>query len=106
MAAQLEVAREVATAFVGREIEVLVEKIASTKELNSAQVSSWEHGLVRGGETVAPALKGKYLLARSAADAPDIDGRVYVQGTKLTVGEFARVKIVGHTDYDLIATPV
>ncbi len=106
MAAQLEVARGVATRFVGREMEVLVEKIASVKELHSAQVSSWEHGLVRGEEATVPALKGKYLLARSAADAPDIDGRVYVQGTRLPLGQFARVKIVGHTDYDLIATPV
>jgi ribosomal protein S12 methylthiotransferase len=46
-----------------------------------------------------------YLIARGEADAPDIDGRVYVRG-KLPIGEFARVKIVGHTDYDLIAEPV
>ena len=43
-----------------------------------------------------------YLVARGEADAPDIDGRVYVRG-KLPIGEFAQVKIVGHTDYDLIA---
>ncbi len=103
MAAQLEVARSVATSFVGREIKVLVEKIASAKELQSARVSSWEHGLVRGGDAEIPVLKGKYLLARGAADAPDIDGRVYIQGTKLTPGQFATVKIIGHTDYDLIA---
>jgi ribosomal protein S12 methylthiotransferase len=47
----------------------------------------------------------KYLVARGEADAPDIDGRVYVRG-KLPIGEFARVKIVGHTDYDLIAEPL
>ena len=46
-----------------------------------------------------------FLVARGEADAPDIDGRVYVRG-KLPVGEFARVKIIGHTDYDLIAEPV
>ena len=46
-----------------------------------------------------------YLTARGEADAPDIDGRVYVRG-KLPIGEFARVKIIGHTDYDLIAEPV
>ena len=45
------------------------------------------------------------FVARGEADAPDIDGRVYMRG-KLPVGEFARVKIVGHTDYDLIAEPV
>ena len=46
-----------------------------------------------------------YLVARGEADAPDIDGRVYIRG-KLPVGEFARVKIIGHTDYDLIAEPI
>ena len=46
-----------------------------------------------------------HLVARGEADAPDIDGRVYVRG-KLPVGEFARVKIISHTDYDLIAEPV
>ncbi len=40
--------------------------------------------------------------ARSEADAPDIDGRVYVQGMR-PAGEFAQVRVVGHTDYDLIA---
>jgi len=43
-------------------------------------------------------------MARGEADAPDIDGRVYVRGA-LPVGGFARVKVIGHTDYDLIAEP-
>ena len=46
--------------------------------------------------------QGPFLVARGEADAPDIDGRVYVRG-QLPLGEFARVKIIGHTDYDLIA---
>ena len=44
-------------------------------------------------------------IARGEADAPDIDGRVYVRGS-IRPGEFARVRIVGATDYDLIAEPV
>ena len=48
---------------------------------------------------------GSYLVGRGEADAPDIDGRVYVRG-KLPIGEFAQVKVIGHTDYDLIAEPV
>jgi tRNA A37 methylthiotransferase MiaB len=44
------------------------------------------------------------LVARGEADAPDIDGRVYIKG-RMPVGEFGRVRIVGHTDYDLIAEP-
>lgn len=43
-------------------------------------------------------------VARGEADAPDIDGRVYVP-RELPVGEFAEVKITGHHDYDLLALP-
>lgn len=44
-------------------------------------------------------------VARGEADAPDIDGRVYVPIT-LPVGEYATVKITGYEDYDLKALPV
>ncbi len=104
MAVQHEVAVAVAESFVGRTIRVLVEKAASARELKVARISSWEHGLVRGQEEHAAQLKGRYLVARGEADAPDIDGRVYVRG-ELPLGEFATVKVVGHTDYDLIAEP-
>jgi ribosomal protein S12 methylthiotransferase len=43
-------------------------------------------------------------VARGEADAPDIDGRVYVPRT-LPVGEFADVLITGARDYDLLALP-
>ena len=48
-------------------------------------------------------------LADSGTPAPQgaglhADGRVYVRG-KPPAGEFARVRILGHTDYDLIAEP-
>lgn len=43
-------------------------------------------------------------LARGQADAPDIDGRVYVDPT-LPVGEFAEVKIIEADVYDLYAVP-
>lgn len=41
-------------------------------------------------------------VARSQADAPDIDGRVYVS-EDLAVGEFADVVITGAQGYDLLA---
>jgi len=104
MAAQHEVARAVAEGFMGRTLKVLVEGEASAKELQAAKVSSWEHGLIRETDGHAAQLKGRYFVARGEADAPDIDGRVYVRG-KLTIGRFARVKVIGHTDYDLIAEP-
>jgi len=43
-------------------------------------------------------------IARGEADAPDIDGRVYVPRT-LPIGEFVEVKIAGYQDYDLLALP-
>jgi ribosomal protein S12 methylthiotransferase len=41
-------------------------------------------------------------VARGEADAPDIDGRIYVPAN-LPVGEFARVTITGAAGYDLLA---
>ena len=109
MHAQHKVAVAVAESFVGREIKVLVEGEANARQLQSANVSSWEHGLMREAETKNLKLKTKnYLVARGEADAPDIDGRVYIRAAKgaLPVGQFARVKVIGHTDYDLIAEAV
>jgi ribosomal protein S12 methylthiotransferase len=106
MAAQHQVARQVSESFVGREIKVLIEGRANEKQLRQAHVSSWEHGLLRESEIINQKSKIKnFLVARGEADAPDIDGRVYVRGRAL-IGEFAKVKIIGHTDYDLMAEPV
>jgi ribosomal protein S12 methylthiotransferase len=106
MHAQHQVAVAVAESFVGREIKVLVEGEANEKQLQSANVSSWEHGLMREPEARHSSLATRhYLVGRGEADAPDIDGRVYVRG-KLPLGAFAQVKVIGHTDYDLIAEAV
>src|ERR1039457_1075033 len=106
MAEQHEVAKRVSESFVGRTIKVLVEGEANAKQLQSANVSSWEHGLIGEAEIQNPKSKiQNYQVARGEADAPDIDGRVYVRG-KLTLGKFAQVRVVGHTDYDLLAEPV
>jgi ribosomal protein S12 methylthiotransferase len=106
MAAQHKIARQVSATFVGREIKVLVESKASDERLRQASISSWEHGLLRERESRhASPVTRHFFTARGEADAPDIDGRVYVRG-KLPIGEFAQVKSIGHTDYDLIAEPV
>lgn len=107
MAAQHGVAINVAESFVGRTLKVLVEGEATAKQIEAARVSSWEHGLIRQAESgKGSKLKAKvrYLVARGEADAPDIDGRIYLRG-ELPVGKFAQVKIIGHTDYDLIGEP-
>jgi ribosomal protein S12 methylthiotransferase len=46
--------------------------------------------------------EGAQALARSGADAPEIDGTVAVtDGEALAVGEFARVRITGASAHDL-----
>jgi ribosomal protein S12 methylthiotransferase len=101
MAEQLKIAREISAARVGQEMTVLVERQARAEDLPSAQVSSWEHGLIRSA--VGPAeMPRRVWIARGEADAPDIDGRVYLRGSAPD-GDFARVRIIGHTDYDLMA---
>jgi ribosomal protein S12 methylthiotransferase len=72
MALQQKVSREVQQGFVGQTLRVLVEEQAN------------------GG-----------FVARSHADAPEIDGSVHVTGLA-RVGEFARVRITGASEYDLI----
>jgi ribosomal protein S12 methylthiotransferase len=93
---------------VGRELKVLIEGEANAKQLQSANVSSWEHGLIRETDRHTSQMRGNYFVARGEADAPDIDGRVYIRAPHgaLPVGEFTKVKIIGHTDYDLMAEPV
>jgi ribosomal protein S12 methylthiotransferase len=49
-----------------------------------------------------PEMPGQYL-ARSYADAPDIDGVVRVKGKRLHAGDIVRVKVTGADGYDLAA---
>jgi ribosomal protein S12 methylthiotransferase len=45
-------------------------------------------------------------IARSAADAPEIDGNVYIEGegaAALKIGNFATVTVIDADDYDLYA---
>lgn len=50
----------------------------------------------------------KFFSCRSYMEAPDVDGRIYVKideqsSSKLTIGEFANVKIIDYNEYDLYA---
>ncbi|HLW74149.1 MAG TPA: 30S ribosomal protein S12 methylthiotransferase RimO [Gammaproteobacteria bacterium] len=78
MQAQAEVSRARLGRFLGRRLKVLVDQ-------------------AEGGQA----------LARSFADAPEIDGVVRIAGAeKLKAGRFAEVRITGTDDYDLTAVPV
>ena len=49
---------------------------------------------------------GNYAIARSMADAPDIDGKVYLRdGKLLKPGDFVDVKIESYDQHDLFAGP-
>ena len=47
--------------------------------------------------------EGPNTIARSAADAPEIDGVVIIEETQLPLGEFVDVEITGSDDHDLWA---
>ena len=102
MAVQREISREHAAMLVGKKISVLAEERVENAESQNADIRSWEHGHSRNGTEDAATFEGPCTLARGEADAPDIDGRVYVQG-ELPLGDFSWVRITGHTDYDLQA---
>ncbi len=58
-------------------------------------------------EVLVDGREGRSLLARSAADAPEIDGLVYVRTRRqIAPGEFLRVRVERADAYDLHAVPV
>lgn len=49
--------------------------------------------------------EGAHSIARSSADAPEIDGVVVIENQQLPVGEFTEVDIVAADEHDLWAKP-
>ncbi|MBT5926579.1 MAG: 30S ribosomal protein S12 methylthiotransferase RimO, partial [Verrucomicrobia bacterium] len=85
-----------------------VEGPADATVIEEANIRSWEHGLLRSESdesSFTPDTGTPWMIARGEADAPDIDGRIYIQGS-LEPHQFHTVRITGSTDYDLIAEPV
>jgi ribosomal protein S12 methylthiotransferase len=80
MAAQQEIAFAWNEAQVGRNYDVLLDE----------QVPGQKHAFV----------------GRSYADAPDVDGLVYVTGRKLRPGQIVPCEIVASRDYDLVGAAV
>ena len=108
METQLAVSRQLASAQLGKTLRVLVEGPADAEAIEEAYIRSWEHGLLRSESdepSFTPEADTPWMMARGEADAPDIDGRIYIRGT-LEPHQFHTVKITGSTDYDLIAEPV
>ena len=76
-------------------------QLTVTEDLNRRKVGKRMTVLVDGWDSVA-----EIYFARSMADAPDVDGKVYVRAPKgkIKPGEFVTVRIEEALDYDLIAT--
>ena len=78
MAVQAEISRHRLAAKIGREMLVLVDEVEESR-----------------------------VIARSAGDAPEIDGCVIVEGAwDLDPGDFIRVRIIAAGDHDLFARPL
>lgn len=107
MAEQRLISRAHCETQVGKIIRVLVEGLVKTEAIKDLPEFSFEHGFNRAEQTIPEFLKNrkKIYIARSQSDAPDIDGRVYVTGS-VKPGEFAEVKVIGFSDYDLSAVSV
>lgn len=45
-------------------------------------------------------------VGRTQAEAPDIDGHIYVRGQNLQPGEFIRAQVTGFSEYDLYAQAI
>jgi ribosomal protein S12 methylthiotransferase len=88
--------------------EVKKERRARFMEL-SAEISA-ERLATKVGRTLEvliDRIEDGVAIARSASDAPEIDGIVRIPSAgKLKVGEFARVEIVASGAYDLEARPI
>ena len=78
MEVQAEISREKLEARIGQRLTVLVDEVEEDR-----------------------------VIARSYADAPEIDGNVMVPGAwDLEAGDFIEVEVTGAEDHDLWATPV
>jgi ribosomal protein S12 methylthiotransferase len=78
MAVQAEISRSKLAERVGRRLTVLVDEVGEDE-----------------------------VIARSYADAPEIDGQVIIEGAwELDPGDFVEVEVTGAGDHDLWAQPV
>ncbi|MFO1433074.1 MAG: 30S ribosomal protein S12 methylthiotransferase RimO [Candidatus Competibacteraceae bacterium] len=58
-------------------------------------------------QVLVDAIEDGQGIARSSADAPEIDGLVYIaDGEELTVGEFTPVQVIGTDEHDLYTVQV
>jgi ribosomal protein S12 methylthiotransferase len=72
------------------------------------QEISLDHGNSRIGQELLVMIEGKVsgesaYIGRTYGDAPKVDGYIFIQtGELLVTGDFARVRVTGAMEYDLI----
>jgi ribosomal protein S12 methylthiotransferase len=71
------------------------------------QKIAFEKNEAKIGKTLTVLIENKSeeegcFLGRSQAEAPEVDGAVWVKGNRLKTGKFVKVEIVDWRDYDLI----
>ena len=78
--------------------------MAVQAEISRARLQRWV-----GRETIVlvDEVRDKQVIARGPADAPEIDGRVFIPGAwELEPGDFIEVRIEAATAHDLRARPL
>lgn len=99
--------REISLAYnrqqIGQTKRVLVERPITPDELAGIEVTTGESGQTRSSTGRLLSLETNYWVGRGTGDAPDVDGRIYIQHDEaLREGEFAKVTITDCREYDLI----
>lgn len=82
MSKQQEIAAQINSKYLGKELEVLIDEPAENS-------------------------KDNLFLGRTQADAPEVDGMVYVHSkNKINPGDFVKVKITDTYEYDLVGNKI
>ncbi len=80
MSIQQEISRNLLEAKVGSDVDVIIDRISDDPDFN--------------------------YEGRTRADAPEVDGRVFVSSGSFEIGQITRMRIVGSSDYDLFVDTV
>ncbi|HHH39659.1 MAG TPA: 30S ribosomal protein S12 methylthiotransferase RimO, partial [Sedimenticola sp.] len=103
------VAGAAANALPGQVPEAVKQERLARFMARQAEISARRLAARKGREMIVlvDEVQPQRVIARSAADAPEIDGRVIVDGPwDLAPGDFIEVRVTGSSEHDLYAVPV
>ncbi|MDR3012568.1 MAG: 30S ribosomal protein S12 methylthiotransferase RimO [Chitinispirillales bacterium] len=75
MAIQQEISREILEAKIGTQTQIIIDRISDDPDFN--------------------------YEGRTMGDAPEVDGRVFIQSGNFEIGQITTAKIIGASDYDM-----